>query len=85
MELCAEAYRRFCDRYRPKPKPEKRYFWGTKLLPKIKKGKQKKSPGQTRLPWASWDASNPEIRKVADQFIFANAYNPQAAQAARNQ
>jgi len=83
LEECAADYRCFCQNYRPKPKPEKHYFWGTKLLPKLKKGKQKKSPGQTRLPWAAWDGTNPEIRRVADQFIFANAYNPQAA-AARN-
>ena len=85
LELCAAAYRRFCQNYKPKPKPEKRYSWGSKLLPKLKKGsKRKKSPGQTRLPWASWEATDPEIREVADKFIFANCYNPQAAAAARS-
>jgi hypothetical protein len=29
---------------------------------KVLKGKKKKtSPGQTKLPWATWEADNPEI------------------------
>ena len=44
------------------------------------KGKQKKSsPGQLRLPWADWEAENPEIPEVAEKLILANCYNPQIA------
>ncbi|WP_245876117.1 hypothetical protein [Tychonema bourrellyi] len=32
-----------------------------------------------RLPWADWEAENPEIVEVAEKFILANCYNPQIA------
>jgi len=50
-------------------------------FPQSKIGNLKSKMGS---PWAVWDGTNPEIRKVADRFIFANAYNPQAAAAARS-
>jgi putative transposase len=51
LELCAAAYRQFCKRYKPQPKPEKRSYWGSKLLANFRsKGKPKKtSPGQKSL------------------------------------
>jgi putative transposase len=50
LEECAAKYRGFCKKYKPKAKPEKRYHWGSKLLPKVakRKGKKKTSPGQMR-------------------------------------
>jgi putative transposase len=36
LDLCAAAYRKFCKQYKPKPKPEKRNHWGSKLLAQIK-------------------------------------------------
>jgi putative transposase len=68
--------------YRPKAKPENRNFWGSKLLGGLKaKGKRKKSsPGQMRLPWDNWEATNnEEIEEVATKFIFANCYDQKIA------
>jgi len=31
------------------------------------------------LPWAQWEASDEEISAIAEKFILANSYNPQAA------
>lgn len=79
LEDCAKRYRRFCKRYKAKPKSEKRYYWGSKLLPKLFAGKKKISPGQLRCPWAHWEATNPEIREVAEKFVMANCFNPEVA------
>ena len=46
---------------------------------KAKKKVKKSSPGQMRLPWDEWEATNEEIENVAWKFIFANCYNPQIA------
>jgi hypothetical protein len=76
LELCAEAYRKFCKQYQPKPKPEKRYRWGSKLLAKIKargKPSKKVSPGQKSL-WEDWDLPAEEILQVAEKFVQANEY-----------
>jgi putative transposase len=35
LDECARKYRGFCQKYQPKPKPEKKNHWGSKLLPKI--------------------------------------------------
>ncbi|GAX42605.1 hypothetical protein NIES4075_36070 [Tolypothrix sp. NIES-4075] len=40
LEECAARYRGFCKKYKPKPKPERSYHWGSKLLPKVVKGKR---------------------------------------------
>jgi putative transposase len=45
---------------------------------KISKKGKKAPRGQLSL-WEEWEASSPEIIEVADQFIFANCYNPQVA------
>ncbi|MEK0187678.1 transposase [Microcoleus anatoxicus] len=81
LDECAAAYRKFCKKYKTQAKPEKRNHWGSRLLAGMKvKGKPKKSsPGQMRLPWADWEAENPEIVEVAEKFILANCYNPQIA------
>jgi putative transposase len=79
LDACAAAYRKFCQMYRPKPKPETRNHWGKKLLAGMTlKGKpqKKQSPGQMKLPWDDWVADNPEICQVAERFILANCYDP---------
>lgn len=80
LELCAAAYRRFCKKYRPQPKPEKKNHWGKNLLAgmRLKKKSEKTSPGQQRL-WDSWEAPLAEIHRVAKEFVVANAYNPEVA------
>jgi len=80
LEHCAAAYRKFCQKYRPKPKPEKRNHWGSKLLANLKaRGSPKKiSPGQKSL-WEEWDAPAEEIRQVAEKFVLANCFDPQFA------
>ncbi|ELS03668.1 transposase [Xenococcus sp. PCC 7305] len=81
LDECAAKYRKFCRRYKPKPKSENRYHWGSKLLPKVLKarGKKKRSPGQLSLPWNDWEKNSSEIREVAEKFVIANCYNPQIA------
>lgn len=81
LELCAAAYRRFCQRYKPKPKSEKRNHWGSQLLAGMGLNKKtpKTSPGQQRLPWANWQARNQKIQEVAKTFVKANALHPEMA------
>ncbi|KAB8330992.1 hypothetical protein SD80_025835 [Scytonema tolypothrichoides VB-61278] len=79
LEECAAKYRRFCQKYRPQGKPEKRNYWGSGFLPsvfKIKsKSKIKKSPGQMSLPWDKQRVTqSKEVRDVAEKFIRANCY-----------
>jgi putative transposase len=81
LDECAHKYKKFCQKYKPKPKPEKRCHWGGLLLPKILKAKEKKkhSPGQMKLPWMEWEGNNPEIQAVAEKFVLANCYDPKVA------
>ena len=82
LDECARKYRGFCQKYKPKPKPEKRYHWGSKLLPKVLSARERKkrSPGQMSLPfWDDWEASNEEIGEVAEKFVMANCYDPKIA------
>ncbi|MGF1499080.1 MAG: transposase [Elainellaceae cyanobacterium] len=80
LELCAEAYRKFCKKYKPQPKPERKNHWGSKLLAglKIKKKSQKTSPGQLDL-WEQWEAQLDEAHVVTEQFLRANSYSPDYA------
>ncbi|NET36838.1 MAG: transposase [Cyanothece sp. SIO1E1] len=80
LEECAAKYRQFCQKYFPKPKPEKRFYWGSKLLAGMNLTKRgpKKSPGQTSLPWDDcqvWERS--EVHEIAAKFIAANCYAPE--------
>lgn len=81
LELCAVAYRRFCERYQPRPKPERRSQWGSNLLAKIvaagrvRRRKYKISPGQKSL-WEDWDEPFEEIKVVAEKFKAANQFPP---------
>jgi putative transposase len=79
LDECARKYRGFCQKYQPKPKPEKKNHWGTKLLPKIIKKKGKKPPRGQMALWEKWEANHPEIQAVAKQFVVANSYNPEIA------
>lgn len=81
LVTCAAVYRAFCQKYRPRPKPEKQRHWGKNVLAGItlKKKPRKTSPGQTRLPWDEWQAPFDEIHQIARQFVWANALNPEIA------
>ncbi|MGK7871759.1 MAG: transposase [Xenococcaceae cyanobacterium] len=79
LDECARKYREFCKKYKAKPKPEKRYCWGEKFLPKLLKKKNKASPGQMKLPWATWEVVDSEVRQVAEKFVYANCYDPKVA------
>jgi putative transposase len=74
-------YQELCQRYSPKPKPEKKRQWGKKLLSGInlKPKKDRVSPGQQSLPWQNWQIPVDEIHHVAKQFILANCLNPDIA------
>jgi putative transposase len=78
LEECAAKYRKFCQNYKSKPKPEKRNHWGSKFLERfrVRKGKPKLSPGQKDL----WENANvqerEEVHRVAEQFIQANCFIP---------
>ena len=79
LDECAAKYRGFCKKYRPKPKPEKKNHWGSRLLAGMKiKGKPKKSsPGQMTLPWDKQKVTDStEVEEVARIFIEANCYIP---------
>jgi len=81
LEICAAAYRKFCQQYKPKPKPERKNHWGSKLLAQIKarsKLKKNTSPGQKSL-WEDWEVPAAEIRCVAKKFVLANCLNPDIA------
>ncbi|MDJ0703421.1 MAG: hypothetical protein QNJ46_09095 [Leptolyngbyaceae cyanobacterium MO_188.B28] len=79
LEICAASYRKFCQKYKPKPKPEKRNYWGGKLLAQFKVRsrvkKKKTSPGQKSL-WEDWATPVEEIRKAAKTFVLANCFDP---------
>jgi putative transposase len=81
LDECAANYRKFCKKYKPKPKSETRCHWGSKLLPKVLSARERKRrvPGQTRLPWDEWEATDSEIRDVAEKFVMANCYDPKVA------
>ncbi len=80
LEICAAKYRNFCQKYKPKPKPEKRNYWGAKLLANLKiKGKTGKGCRGQKLLWDKWDKPDEAIRKVAEKFVMANCYDPKVA------
>jgi putative transposase len=80
LEICAAKYRKFCQKYKPKPKPEKRNYWGAKLLANLKiKGKTGKGCRGQKSLWDEWDKPDEEIRKVAEKFVMANCYDPKVA------
>lgn len=80
LDICAAAYRQFCQKYKPKPKSEKRNHWGSKKLAALRqKMKAKKvSPGQKSL-WDDWQVPIDEVVEVAKKFVLANCFNPDIA------
>ena len=80
LEICAVAYRKFCQKYRPQPKPARKSHWGSKLLAGLKTrlNAKKKSPGQQSL-WDNWNIPAEEIDEVAKKFVLANCFNPDIA------
>jgi putative transposase len=80
LDICAAAYRQFCQKYKPKPKPEKRNHWGSKKLAawRQKMKAKKASPGQKSL-WENWNLPMDEIVAVAKKFVLANCFNPDIA------
>lgn len=82
LELCAAVYRKFCQRYKPTPKTERRNHWGSKLLVKLKarrKLRRKTSPGQISF-WQEWEINTEEIRQIAKKFVLANCLDPKIAE-----
>lgn len=76
LEECAAKYRKFCQRYKPKPKGEKKSTWGSRLLAGLipKKGKHKKSPGQQSFWEDAKVEQREEVHRVAEKFIQANCF-----------
>jgi putative transposase len=80
LDLCVQAYRQLCRKYRPKPKPERKRRWGSQKLAALRqKMKVKKvSPGQKSL-WDAWDIPADAIEEIAKKFVLANCLNPEIA------
>jgi putative transposase len=82
LDLCVEAYKKFCQQYKPKPKAEPKKHWGRKVLQGIRERvqvkKKKQSPGQKSL-WEEREPPTDEIRQVAKRFVLANCYDPKIA------
>jgi len=80
LQECATRYRGFCEQYRPKPKPERNFHWGRRLLQglAVARGQPQKHRGQMTLPWGEWERPS-TMDAVARQFVGANALNPQVA------
>jgi putative transposase len=80
LAMCAAAYRKFCKRYKPQPKSERKNHWGCRKLAALKARSQLKkknqSPGQTSL-WDEWEFPAEEIRQVAKKFVLANCFDPE--------
>ncbi|HBC42197.1 MAG TPA: hypothetical protein DCZ88_09950 [Pseudanabaena sp.] len=80
LEICAAKYRKFCQKYKPKAKPERRNYWGMKLLTNLKiKGKTGKGCRGQKSLWDEWNKPDEKIRKVAEKFVMANCYDPKIA------
>ncbi|MEH1849342.1 MAG: transposase [Nostoc sp.] len=76
LDECAKKYRGFCQRYKPKAKPAKLSYWGSKLLAGHKisrnKGKHKCSPGQLTLFALCQVSECPQVGEVLKKFVLAN-------------
>ena len=88
LEECSRKYRKFCYQYKPPEKSNKKFYWGSQLLPKLtrrkkttktkrkKTDKQKKTEAEAKKLYQQWRENNPDIVKVSEKFILANCYNP---------
>ena len=78
LEMRAAAYRKFCQTYQPRPKPERKNYWGSKLLAKLQSRptrRKRVSPGQIKL-WDDWLPAMDKVHEVAKKFVLANCFNP---------
>ncbi|MGK7901975.1 MAG: hypothetical protein AB4352_11270 [Hormoscilla sp.] len=74
---CAEKYKSFCNRYKPRAKSDRRSHWGCNFLLKIIKLKpQQESKGQMLLPWAQMAQTLDldDLVTAALDFVRANSY-----------
>ncbi|MGF1459348.1 MAG: transposase [Leptolyngbyaceae cyanobacterium] len=80
LNLCVQAYRKLCKKYKPKPKPERQRRWGSQKLAALRQRMKVKkvSPGQKSL-WEAWELPIDEIEAVAKKFVLANCLNPEIA------
>ncbi|MEM6839014.1 MAG: transposase [Cyanobacteria bacterium P01_C01_bin.120] len=80
LDLCVQAYRKLCKKYKPKPKPEKKRRWGSQKLAALRQRMKVKkvSLGQQNL-WKAWEMPIDEIEAVAKKFVLANCLNPEIA------
>ena len=78
-EECAQNYKGFCRKYKPKQKSPKKCHWGSKLLGDItfsSNGRNSRSTKKKSSP--SFDfppcqvSENEELAKVVSQFVEAN-------------
>jgi putative transposase len=40
LEQCSQKYRKFCYQYQPPEKSQKKFYWGSNLLPKLTRRKK---------------------------------------------
>jgi putative transposase len=80
LEICAAAYRKFCKKYRAQPKPERKRYWGSQKLARLRQTMKAKqvSPGQKSL-WENWNAPMDEAVEIAKKFVLANCFKPDIA------
>jgi len=77
LDGCAEKYKGFCSRYKPRAKSDRRSHWGCNFLPKILKLKPKQeSQGQMVLSWIqrAQTLDLDDIATAALDFVRANCY-----------
>ncbi|MEM9926621.1 MAG: transposase [Cyanobacteria bacterium P01_D01_bin.50] len=79
LDECANKYRGFCNRYKPKSKPARKCHWGNKLLAGVKSRSSKKSnsnnvaTSSSSSSWAGCQVSETlEVSVVARPFQEAN-------------
>ncbi len=78
LDECAQKYRGFCRRYKPKQKSASKSQWGNKLLAGINVAPRKKGKQQSENQLTLWDAECQECQVVrlgdgvAQKFQIAN-------------
>ena len=78
MDGCAQKYKGFCNKYKPKQKTPKKSHWGSRLLGGITLNFEKRSSQKTKKSSTSFDFppcqvnEKLEVAKVVSQFVEAN-------------
>jgi putative transposase len=78
MDGCAQKYKGFCNKYKPKQKTPKKSHWGSRLLGGITLNFEKRSSQKTKKSSTSFDfppcqvTEKLEVAKVVSQFVEAN-------------